>query len=376
MFTATARDGTASGRFDVRVLALAEADKRASQAFESSSAEIGTGTLNFSVGDRSFSINIDQSNNSLADIRDAINRAPDNRGVSASIINDAEGSRLVLTGRNTGADNAIDLTVNNATANLGQLATPNLQVISAAADAEVEIDGFSVTSASNRIEGAIDGVTLDLNGVQAEEDAPARLSINENRGATLDQVRDFVNRYNGLVDVLNGLASYDPETEIAGPLQGNATVRSIASEVRSILTSVIPEAAPGANTLASLGITSREGGTLRIDEGRLNQVIDQRPQALQELFGGDNGLGARLGNYLGDVVGPGSLLEGQSANLQNRLNDIGRQREALEARLERTEQRFVRQFSALDALVAELNQTSAFLSQQFETINNIGGGRR
>ena len=376
VLSATASEGTAPGRFDVRVLALAEADKRASQAFESRTDAIGTGTLNFTVGERSFSVDIDSSNNSLEGISQAINRSLTNAGVSASIINDAEGSRLILSGRETGADNTIDLTVTNATGDLGQLATPNLEVISAAADARAEIDGFEVTSASNRIEGAIQGLTLDLAGVQGEEDAPVRVNITENRGATLEQVREFVTRYNGLVDVLNGLASYDPETEIAGPLQGNATVRSIASEVRSILTGIVPEAAPGSNTLTAIGITSQEGGTLRIDEGRLNQVIDERPQALQELFGGDNGLGARLGNYLGNVVGRGSVLEGQTANLQNRLDDIGRQREALEARLERTEQRFVRQFSALDSLVAELNQTSAFLSQQFETINNIGGGRR
>ena len=379
-FTATAREGTAPGQFQVQVLSLAEADKLASGPFESSAAEIGTGTLQFSVGARSFSINIDETNNSLAGIRDAINNAGNNRDVSASIINDGENSRLILTARNTGEENAIQVSASGGDGGLAALTNTDpeagLTRINEAADAVAVVDGFTVTSASNRIEGAIDGVTLDLVGAQAEGEAPARLTISENRGATLEQVREFVTRYNGFVDVLNGLASYDPETEVAGPLQGNATVRSIASEVRSILTGIVPEAAQGSNTLTAIGITSQEGGTLRIDEGRLNQVIDQRPQALQELFGGDNGLGARLGNYLGDVVGPGSVLEGQSANLQNRLDDIGRQREALEARLERTEQRFVRQFSALDALVAELNQTSAFLSQQFETSNNIGGGRR
>ncbi|NDY97121.1 flagellar filament capping protein FliD [Wenzhouxiangella limi] len=378
LFTATVEEGTPPGRFDIRVLGLAQADKRASAAFaDGASAEVGTGTLNFTVGDDAFSINVDQDNNTLGGIRDAINRATDNTGVSAGIINEAGGARLILTGRDTGAENAINLTASGGDGGLDTLVS-GFAVLTEAADAEVEIDGFTVNSSSNRIDGAIDGVTIDLAGVSAgvaegELNVPTTsLSINENRSATLEQVRTFVDRYNALNDVLNGVASYDPETEVAGPLQGNATVRAIASQVRRELTEAVPGAALGANTLAGIGITTAEGGALRIDEGRLNEVIDQRPQALEELFGGENGVGGRLNSYLSQVVGSNSLLEGQTENLQNRIDDIGRQREALEARLERTEERLVRQFSALDSLVAELNQTSSFIEQQFA---NLQGGR-
>lgn len=368
VFTASARENTAPGVFSVEVRALAEADKLASQAFDSASAEVGSGTLNFTVGERDFSVVIDETNNSLAGIRDAINRAGDNRSVSASIINDADGARLILTGRDTGAENAIAVSVSNATGALGQLATENLNVITAASDAEAVVDGFNITSASNRIEGAIDDITLDLKA--AAPDEPANLRISEDRSAVLERVRDFVERYNGLVDVLKGLASYDPETDEAGPLQGNITVRSVAGQVRSILSSPTAGATPIANTLATIGITSTEGGTLRIDEGRLNEVIDQRPQALEELFAGDKGLGGRLTSYLNNVIGSNGILTNQTDNLQTRLDEIARQREALDARLERVEARFVRQFSALDSLIAELNQTSDFISQQFAALQN------
>ncbi|MFP4336285.1 MAG: flagellar filament capping protein FliD [Wenzhouxiangella sp.] len=378
LFTATVEEGTPPGRFDLRVLNLAEADKRASAAFaDGSSTEVGTGTLNFTLGEESFSVTIDSSNNTLGGIRDAINRATDNSGVSAGIINDEDGARLILTGRDTGADNAINVTASGGDGGLDTLVA-GFSVVTAAADASVEIDGFTVTSSSNRIENAIDGVTIDLAGVTEGglAGAATSLTISENRSATLEQVRTLVNRYNALNDVLNGVASYDPETEVAGPLQGNATVRAVAAQVRRELSEVVPDAALGSNTLAGIGITTAEGGNLRIDEGRLNEVLDARPQALEELFGGETGLGGRLNAYLSQVVGAGSLLEGQTENLQGRLDDIGRQREALDARLERTEERFVRQFSALDSLIAELNQTSAFIGQQFDALENlrVGGG--
>jgi flagellar hook-associated protein 2 len=378
LFTATVAEGTAPGRFDIRVANLAEADKRASAAFvDGSSSVVGTGTLNFAVGEDSFSVTIDSTNNTLGGIREAINRATDNTGVTAGIINDEDGARLILTGRETGAENSISLTASGGDAGLDALIT-GFSTITPAADAQVEIDGFIVNSSSNRIENAIDGVTIDLVGVTEGGLAgdTTALTVSENRSATLEQVRTFVNRYNALNDVLNGVASYDPETEVAGPLQGNATVRAVAGQVRRIFSEISPDAALGANTLAGIGITTGEGGSLQIDEGRLNQVIDQRPQALEELFGGETGVGGRLASYLSQVVGAGSLLEGQTENLQSRLDDIGSQREALDARLERTEARFVRQFSALDSLIAELNQTSAFIGQQFESLANLRVDRR
>jgi len=142
----------------------------------------------------------------LAGIRDAINRAGDNRGVSASIINDADGSRLVLSGRETGKANTIEVAVTNAGGDLGQLARESLSVITAAADAEVRIDGFTITNATNRIDKAIDGITLELKAVTPDEETDA-LRVTEDRAAMLGRVRSFVERYNGLVDILKGLAN-------------------------------------------------------------------------------------------------------------------------------------------------------------------------
>ena len=374
LFSATARENTAPGSFSVRVLQLAEADKLASQAFGSSSEPVGTGALSFSSGDRSFSINIDSSNNTLAGIRDAINRAPDNRSVSASIINDADGARLVLTGRETGLANAINISATGGDGGLVALTTnPDPQIglnrIVEAADAQLEIDGFLINSASNRVEGAIDGITLNLSG--ADPDNATTLRINENRSAIVGRVQTFVDRFNALADVIGGVASFNPETEQAGALLGNATVRSVTSQLRSILSSQIPGAAAGANSLSAIGVSSTLDGRLSIDQGRLNRVIDERPQALSELFSGDAGLGARITGFLGNIVGAGSVLEGQTRNLQSNLQDISRQRESLDRRLEQVEARFVRQFSALDGLIAELNQTSSFLQQQFAALDNL-----
>jgi flagellar hook-associated protein 2 len=388
VFTATSAEGTAPGRFELKVISLAEADKRASAAFADGSATVvGTGTLNFTVGDDSFSVTIGSSDNTLAGIRDAINRSTSNTSVSASVINDQDGARLILTGRETGEANSISITTTGADAGLDALVTDLVSArnettgageVTAAADAEVEIDGFTVTSDSNRIENAIDGVTIDLVGVTENGAAgtATALTISENRSTIIDQVRTLVNRFNAFNDVLKGSASYNPETEVAGPLQGNATVRSIESQLRRVLGEVAPDAAPGANTLSAIGISTVEGGALKLDEGRLNQVLDDRPQALEELFSGETGLGAQITDYLDRVVGAGSLLEGQTENLQNRLEDIGEQRDALDARLERTEARFVRQFSALDSLIAELNQTSAFIGQQFDSLANLRLDRR
>ena len=105
--TATADNTAVAGNYSFAVQNLATPSILTSQPVTSASAVVGTGTLQISVGGRSTSVTIDSSDNTLAGIAAAINAAPNNPGVSASIITATDGSRLVLSGTATGAANAI-----------------------------------------------------------------------------------------------------------------------------------------------------------------------------------------------------------------------------------------------------------------------------
>ena len=109
-FTAKAAPSAAAGSYDVQVEQLAKAAQLGSDAFASASTKVGTGTLTISVGASSFSIDVVEGGNSVANIRDAINKSSANNGVQASLLTDVEGTHLVLTSTKTGADHALTVT--------------------------------------------------------------------------------------------------------------------------------------------------------------------------------------------------------------------------------------------------------------------------
>ena len=92
-FTATASSDAAIGSTNIQVTQLASNHKLVStQEFASASAAVGAGTLTIGLGADSFEVEIvSPDNNTLAGIRDAINEAADNPGVTASILTHSDG---------------------------------------------------------------------------------------------------------------------------------------------------------------------------------------------------------------------------------------------------------------------------------------------
>lgn len=372
VFTATARAGTAPGRFSVEVLQRAEASRVATAAFENSSQTFGSGTLQVDVGDNRLNITVDPSANSLTAIRDAINRDPDNRFVDASIINEEGGSRLVLTARQPGEENTISLSAIGGDGGLAALTST--EVITAGQDARLRIDGFEVRSATNRVDSAIDGVVINL--AQARPGETIDLTVSEDRDSSRSAVRLLINRFNALGDIDRNAAGFNADRDQGGPLQGDATVRRVMSRIQSLLNDQVQGADPRFNSLPAIGVTRDVEGKLQLDEAALDRALDERPQLLTELFSGENGIGSRLESFTDSFLTSGGALEGRVEGLQNQLRDISIQREALELRLGRIEARFQRQFGALDGLIAQLNQTSDFLAQQFSALENLQAPRR
>ena len=363
VLTATADSGAPLGTFSVEVVNLASADKQASDPFAAPDSAIGTGTLTLSSGGQSFDVEVGSDANTLADIRDAINSAAGNTSISASILTEDAGSRLILTARETGAENAIAVSQSGGDGGLAALTTTT--ELSAAVDATIRVDTFEFSSATNQVSGVLEGLTLNL--VDADPGNPVTVTVAENRSAVVDQVSNLVDRVNAFNDVESQVASFNPDTGEAGPLLGDSTLRRIDREISSILASRVGGEL-GFDSLPALGITTNEAGKLELDEAALNAALDERPQVLRDVLGGDDGIAARLGAFLDRAVGEGSLIAARQEGIEASIERLDDDRAALDRRIASLEQRFVEQFSALDTLIAELNQTSSFLNSQLASL--------
>jgi len=365
---ASADSKAVPGRYGVEVISLAQRQKLASAAFPSVDSNVGDGQLGISILGVTASITISPEASTLADIRDAINNAPDNPGVIATVVNADDGARLLISSRDPGADQAITITTADGNGGLAALVydplsgTNPMTELAAAADASVLIDGFTVSSDSNQVVNAIEGVTIDL--LDAAPGTTLELTVDFDEPAGNAAVGAFVNSYNGLLDVVADVTRFNSETGEAAALLGDSVVRGIKDTLRREIGNAVD--LPGATfrTLAEIGITTEPNGKLQLDDTKLNGLITENFDAVGELFAGEVGIATRLGSQLENILNSTSTINLRETRLKGDLETIGDRRQTLEDRMESVRTRLTKQFNAMDQLLGSLNNTSAYLTAQ------------
>jgi flagellar hook-associated protein 2 len=375
-FIATASSAAAAGSYDIEVQHLASAHRLASAGhLGGATTAIGYGTLAISVGAESFDVEIAQDANSLEDIRDAINDASDNTGVQATLLNGTEGTRLVLTSRKSGEDHAIEVVASGGDGGLTELnydpdGVMNLEESAEARDALVMISGYPVSSSTNAVDGAIEGVTINL--LKAEIGAEFTLNVSFDSASVTTRIQNFVTEYNNMQAQLTKLGNYDAASKTSGPLLGDALLRSVQQDIRRDLTSPVAGISGNYTALASVGITTTATGTLELDAAKLNSALSADPEAVAHLFGSEDGVAARLFAQVDARLATGSDLDSRNTTLKRQLEVIGHDKEAVALRVAQIEARYRKQFTALDALLSQLQTTSSYLAQQLASLPRSG----
>lgn len=368
LFTVSAGSAAVPGGFSIQVNQLAQAAKMRSQDFGSETAVMGAGTLTIGLGAKSFNITTGGAS-TLADVRDAINNASDNPGIKATIIKVDSGSQLILTSGKLGAANTITVAATDADAldgnDLTRLATANLTVIQAAADAIIHVDGQKATRDSNSFSDVISDVTITLK--KADPAKTESLSIALDKESTKTKVSEFIKAYNALAATMSSLSSYDAKTKQGGPLLGDATLRGVQSQVRQALANPVL-GVESAKTLAEIGIKTNSNGALELDSAKFDKVMAANPDDVAQLFASDNGLAKRFDSVLKSYLSTGGALTARLDGANKQIDDIKDQRDKLNTRLAAIEARYRKQFTAMDAMLGQLTATGSYLTQQLANL--------
>ena len=367
--TATTTSDAVAGQYSLQVNNLASSATLTSKPVTSSASAIGTGTLTIAVGSASTAITIDPTDNTLAGIAAAINSASNNPGVSASIITTTAGSRLVLTGTATGAANAITVTPSGGDGGLSSLTFTQTQ---AAQDASFSINGFAATSASNVVTGALTGVTINLQQASAAN-TPTTLSISPDTSSAQTSIDAFVTAVNGVLSSIQTLTGFDPSTNTAGPLNGNATLEAFQNQLQNILGQVT-NGSGGVKSLTDLGVTAGTDGTYATDDTKLGNALSASLTSVGNLLGGSNGLATQISNLVDGYTKPGGLLDSINQGLETGLTSVSQQQAALSAQLAAYSATLTTEYNAMDTAVAALKQTQTFLNAEFNPSANAASG--
>ncbi|ASK21692.1 MULTISPECIES: flagellar filament capping protein FliD [unclassified Halomonas] len=380
---ATAAADALPGSYRVEVSQLATSGTLASNRVGERDAALdlqGATALQLTFGDgESVEINIVEGS-SLADIRDAIN-ADKEAGVNATIINDGTGYRLELSSKTTGADASIE---NFSFVGAGGTVVPGPFAEGAATkrpgeNAALTVNGIAISSAENSIEGAIQGVTLNLTELDIVDGETASSTINIERD-TLKQreaINGFVKAFNDLKGTIGKLTRFTGDSETAGELVGDNTVRTIESRLRSVLTGGVEGGE--LSTLNQLGITLQRDGKLKVDEETLDDLVANNPQALNDFFAGENegdGMAGRLNTTIEQMLGNNGVVKLAISGAENRVKSLDDRFERMEKTIEGTISRYRTQFGQLDAMIAQMNSMSSYLTQQFDALDNQLGRKK
>lgn len=378
-FTASTSAAAVAGSYQVEVRQLATAARLGSDAYvDGADSVVGTGTLTITVGETSFDVTITEDTDTLAQVRDAINKATGNTTVRATLVGDASGSYLVLTGTATGEANGITISATGADAGLAKL-VDDLNAFDAerdveAQDAIVVVSGYQIRSEKNAISGAIDGVTLDLKKVTADGE-PVRLDIERDDAAILKKVEAFISSYNSLAQQIKTLGRYDASTRTAGPMLGDSLLRNVDTQLRRILSEPVPGATGDYRTLTSLGISVTSTGTLQLDAAKFREAMAADPQAVNRMFSSESGVGVRVAEYLDARLSSSGEFAARNERIETQRRRLDQEKEALDVRMRAVQQRYLRQFTAMDGVLAQMQSTSTYLAQQLESLANATSRR-
>jgi flagellar hook-associated protein 2 len=383
VLTATASNTAVNGTYAIKVTNLATASKVTSAAFAGgTTSAIPTGTMTISQGGNNYNLNVPDGS-TLQSVRDAINAdsALKAAGVSANIITDSFGSRLVLGSTTTGAGSdisvsgiaglEIDGTNVVGAGNTALTATSAGAIGALAQDANFTVDGMLLTSKSNTVSTAISGLTLNLLGVA--DGGTATVTVAPNNDGLKASIQKFVDAYNAVANSITALTkpSLDADGKLTVPakLTGDALPRSLLAAIRTPLSET--GAGDKLTSLAQLGITTdQKTGALNFNSVKFTEAMNDKKLSgeVQTLFTGTNGLLERMGKAIEPFSQTGGILDQRNTALTRTQTRLKADQEALDRRVETLTAVLTKKYNDMDTLVGKLKATASNITSMFEAM--------
>jgi flagellar hook-associated protein 2 len=374
---ATAAAGASATSLSIEVKQLARAQSAASGAIPTGSG-VGGGTLSIQVGSGApVDLVIEAGSDTLTDVARQINEAK--AGVSATVLRDASGERLLMRSTETGTTNSFTVGVSGASPGgldrlaFGPSVTGGATQTQAAQDAMATINNVTITSSSNTLSDTVEGITLTLSQVTT---AAVEIEVKADQDAMRKNVQSFVDEYNALNNLLTESTKYNAESKTAGSLQGDSTARGLQNALRAMMRSVT--ASSPFSRLLDVGIEAQQGGKLEIKADKLDAALGNM-DGLRSLFITTStdptaqGFGLKIKAFADGLLSATGSLSAKTESLQGAIKRNTTEQEKVIDRASRAETRYLAQYNAMDAAVGRLSGLNAFVTQQITLWNRNTG---
>lgn len=351
---ASANGAAQPGSFKIKVNELASAYKAYSNELgiaQPNNALGQEGTLTLTVNGESKELSI-----AATDTLDAVMGKINASGlrVSATSFFDGNQYRLQLRGLDTGAENDVTVVENGTTFGFSE------NVKSNGKDAVLEVDGFTVTSKSNQVQGVLGGVTLALTDITTTD---ATVTVTSDSAGLQKKLQTLVDSYNAVINRIHSDAGFGSLKGNNPLLSGDSTLRSITNKLSTALTQT---AGSGKfQTLRSVGIELNNNGTLRLNASAVEAALAADPEGVTRVLAGDdqgtNGLLDSLAALTKDMLAANGTIQTRKDGLSARQRTLSQRADAEQQRLDRMEELLRKQFTLMDQQVAQNRASGDFL---------------
>ncbi|AJG12231.1 flagellar cap protein FliD [Pseudomonas plecoglossicida] len=356
-------DGASSGNYALEVTQLATASKISTQVYEKTSTIVNDSgqsqTLTISQGSATHSVTI-ANGATLQQARDTINGQLQSKGITANIVTDASGSRLIFSSTKMGEGTELTLGGDaSMAADVTTIAKPQ--------NAKYTLDGLELESASNTVTGAVSGVDITL-----VKEGKANLAVSSNNDTLKASVQSFVTAYNALMTTINAQTKVttgsDGSATGSAALTGDATMRSLVNSIRSEISRSV--GSTGLRTLSQLGInTVQKTGLLELNDTKWDAAVKTYGADISGLFTGKEGLLTRMTSTTEEYAKTGGILASRQTNLTNQLKELEEAQTALDRRIESLTETLTKKYNAMDTMVAQLKATSDSVMTTLNALN-------
>lgn len=375
VLTSTSSNTAVAGNYVVKVTSLATSSKVASAAFAGgATSAITAGTLTITQNGTSYPVTVG-AGATLQSVRDSINSQYQASGLSANIVTDSFGSRLVLGSTTTGAGSDISVTgipelTIDGTAPMAAVptATSSGAIGGLAADAVFSVDGLAMTSKTNTIDKTISGLSLILTGA-----GTSTVNVATNNDGLKASIQKFVDAYNAVANAVTSLTKPslddDGKPTVPAALTGDPLPRSLLAAIRGPLSQT--GAGDKLTVLSQLGIsTDQKTGALNFDGTKFTAAMNDKKLGgeVQTLFTGTNGLIERMNNVIKPYTDTGGILDTRTTNLNVTKTKLTADQAALDRRVETLTAVLTKKYNDMDTLVGKLKATASNITGMFEAM--------
>lgn len=371
----TVNSDSPAGDYELQVHQLAQAHQL-SKSFADENAKLpSTGVLSIEVGGKTLDLDMSVLNadgsKTVTSLRDMINDHPDNPGVQASLVRTGGQVELMLTSKETGAASTMSVTMDGADWGMTERR--------AAQDAQITLNGISISNSSNQLTNVIDGMDIELKQTHATGES-SMISVKADYEASEEAVEDFVDAVNDLLDQINSLTRSmgaealdeddsdkddkdeddedDRPTSVdedqIGILKGDSTIRTLQDKLRNI---VFAES-PNGMRLGDIGIELTRSGKLEIDSEKLTDALKNKPSDITEMFTSKGGLVDQLETTIDPFTKFDGYLDNKKDTLDGQIDRVEDNIDRHNRLMEQRYQIYLGQFTAMESAINEMNSAS------------------